>query len=136
MTDDSVNRLRELEASATPGLWRTWNDGHVGAPDHHLGGICMPTPAHDPSRRQADAELIAAMRNELVPLLDRLEDAEARASAAEAERKYRPDPWTSPEDRTFLSAGQGGFIEGALLAAAHLSEGTTTDPTPTEDRGK
>ena len=84
MTDVDTAALRDLLAKATPGEWRTWNDGHVGSVDR-IGGIFMPTMGSDHDQRLPDAKAVAALVNAAPALLDAaeaVEDAEARLKAA------------------------------------------------------
>lgn len=55
-----VARGKVIASHASPGAWRTWNDGHVGSPEHHIGGIFSPTNGSDPSERLANATHAAA----------------------------------------------------------------------------
>lgn len=76
---DTLHRLRELEAAATPGPWQAVEYGvHTerkaiagrgfGPVDDFYQGVYCDQP---------DADLIAEMRNALPALLDRLEKLEA-----------------------------------------------------------
>lgn len=64
-----LDALERLLGEATGLPWRTWADGHVGSPDHHIGGIVMPTPGSDRHQQLPDAALIAAAVNALPALL-------------------------------------------------------------------
>ena len=73
-----VSAIREAAEKATPGPWRTWNDGHVGAPEHHIGGIVMPTEGSRMDQRMPDADYIATMDPPTtLALLDALDAARA-----------------------------------------------------------
>jgi hypothetical protein len=106
-----VARLRELEAKATPGPWRSMRDGNqytntrflptaklVGA--SRLDGVTRPwnpnkyvtfgfKPEEFETARflDADADLIAAMRSVLLPLLD--ENARLRALLGECAEAFK-----------------------------------------------
>lgn len=75
LTPEVLDRLEELRAKGTPGEWRKWNDGHVGSPSAHLGGIVKATPGSDPEQRLPDAGLIVAAVNAVGPLIQALHNA-------------------------------------------------------------
>ena len=79
-----LDAIRARADAATPGPWRTWNDGHVGSPTVHIGGGVMPTPGSDPAQRMPDAEFIAHARTDIPALL-----AALAAAHAETERLRR-----------------------------------------------
>lgn len=75
---DATQRLAEIEArvaAATPGPWRTWNDGHVGCIDGHIGGIFAPTAGSQSYRRMPDARFVAHAREDVPWLIERLREA-------------------------------------------------------------
>lgn len=93
MTDETIKRLRELEAMATPGPWEA-RDSAI------KGGLVDP---EYPKRGRAivaqysyDSEFIAAMRNALPALLDAAERA-AKLEAALEEIVYSGEHEIHPE---------------------------------------
>ena len=91
MTQQTINELRRLEREATRGEWKSGaSPGYVyayGSVDTYEGPVsssilkAFPTSSTDldgrrwetSGDRDANAELVIAMRNSLIPLLDELE---------------------------------------------------------------
>jgi hypothetical protein len=81
---DTIARLRELEAAATPGPWTTYHDWEAYGIRAGLQTTVLQQTAYYPSAPGwEDTQLIAEMRNALPALLDRLEKLEAVVEAAE-----------------------------------------------------
>ena len=73
---DTIKRLRELEAEATPGPWNcaigNTSEGYIDL---------LPTGNERIPSKDVDLDLIDEMRNSIKPLLDRLEKLEAAVEA-------------------------------------------------------
>ena len=78
-----IERLRQLEAAATPGEWRPFRAEYWNGAQYVYQGA-GPRQWGEPGTANADADLIAEMRNALPQLLDRLERLEAVVEAAKA----------------------------------------------------
>lgn len=102
-------RLRELANKATPGPWRTWNDGCVGAPDFHIGGIFMPTNGSLPKQQMPDATYVAAVNPVVVlALLNELDVTEAELNTTRSQLQWLVDDWRERSDdyeRKWLDRG-------------------------------
>jgi hypothetical protein len=83
MTPDKITELRRLEQAATPGPWESYSASccpDMGGVSGPPGTVCQSTLGRFGHPMDlTDAELIAAMRNALPGLLDRLEWAERAA---------------------------------------------------------
>lgn len=77
-----IERLRKLEAAATPGEWLPFRAEYWNGAQYAYQGA-GPRQWGEPGTANADAQLIAEMRNALPQLLDRLEKLEAVTEAAE-----------------------------------------------------
>src|SRR6266704_3005457 len=83
MTDRvDLEAIRTRADAATPGPWRTWNDGHVGAPAAHIGGIFMPTNCADHAQWMPDATFAAHAREDVPALVAELAVLRAQRDAA------------------------------------------------------
>lgn len=85
-----IDRLRQLEAEATPGPWEADGAG-IGHGERWIahGNVRYPSEA----TAEADAEFIAEARNALPELLDELETLRAKVALA-MEATY----WDRPYD--------------------------------------
>lgn len=97
MSDDTLARIKELLAKATQPTWRVDGIGSDGSfaiwwgnwseADPQAFVICARPPIeHRAEASRTNAQLIVALRNAASSLISRVEAAEARAAAAEAER--------------------------------------------------
>lgn len=91
MTADDIDRIRELEAKATPGPWTAVTTGVRGGDHWYVcdeGESIAHISANDginEDQRQPDAEFIAAARTAVPALLSALDDRDARIAELEAE---------------------------------------------------
>lgn len=90
-TPEQIAELRALSAAATPGPWIWWTSNsfrRLGTPDRDgcvLYGYVQRSDGHpDVQVSEADAALIAAMRNALIPALDHIEELVQEARDADA----------------------------------------------------
>lgn len=132
MTNVDVARLRELEAAATRGPWKASAFGTAGDEEPsslvvHAGPFDWEAIRYGEADVAAwcdyddwhDAELIVAMRNNWVPLLDRLEAAEAKIARVEA----LADEWDEAKN---LGTSQPNVVARAF--ASSLRAALAGDP--------
>lgn len=98
-----IERLKQLEAAATPGPWLETKLAGGFAVNRYIRWF--PTGEDQFYNGEPDAALIAEMRNALPQLLDRLEKLEAVADAAEnACQDLDGFNRTCPDNHEFYSA--------------------------------
>lgn len=105
-------RLRDLLEKATPGEWESrssvrfngsvsvWIDDQ-GGDDIIQGWGVSSKKAIEVGKWKSNADLIAAMRNALPAMLDRLDELEPLVNASEAMHDHllnNPGPWDIPDE--------------------------------------
>ncbi len=141
MTDRvDLEAIRTRADAATPGPWRTWNDGHVGAPAAHIGGIFMPTNCADHAQWMPDATFAAHAREDVPALVAELavlraqrDAALAACDAAVAEHDHAATEATARDADSPAAASARGRAGGVYLAAEVVRAALGVQPEPADD---